>query len=262
MAIIDCTTYNGEADILEIRLNILNDYVDEFVIVEFPITFSGRHKAFSYFERDRERFKEFLPKIKFHYTWDYRDPKFYQLASESPNVPKGGPDHWGREFMQKESIKLALTHLKDDDVVFIGDVDEIWNPELNFYTGQKLKLKVYTYFLNNRSSEEFWGTIVDKYKNIKNSTLNHLRTTDLRRSKDYYGWHFTSLAPELKRKLTDSYTEKSYATKDVLDNLDENVKSSKDFLGRDFTYKIDESEWPEYLKKNREKYRHLLKPEE
>ena len=73
------------------------------------------------------------------------------------------------------------------------------------------------------------------------------------------GWHFTSLGghENVKKKLTDSYTKDSYATDAVLNNLEHNIKESKDFLGRDFTYKIDEESWPQYLKDNKDKYKHL-----
>ena len=37
----DIFTFNNELDILEIRLNILDNYVDYFVIIEGVETFSG-----------------------------------------------------------------------------------------------------------------------------------------------------------------------------------------------------------------------------
>ena len=44
MKIYDCTIFNGENRILEIRLNELNKFVDYFVIVEFGETFTGVKK--------------------------------------------------------------------------------------------------------------------------------------------------------------------------------------------------------------------------
>ena len=75
------------------------------------------------------------------------------------------------------------------------------------------------------------------------------------------GWHFTSMGgyDKVKEKLTDSYTEDSYATEQVLNNLSNNIKDNKDFLGRDFEYKINESELPKYLIDNKERYKHLFK---
>ena len=42
--IYDCFIFNNETDLLDIRLNILNDYVDYFVIVESLETFTGLKK--------------------------------------------------------------------------------------------------------------------------------------------------------------------------------------------------------------------------
>ena|SRR3990167_5517065 len=123
---------------------------------------------------------------------------------------------------------------------------------------EKLKLRVYTYYLNNWSSEEFAGTLVGKWGEIKNECLNHLRS-NTKWTQDYYGWHFTSMHHQLAKKLTDSYTEEDYAHPRVLNELQNNIENNRDFLGRNFTYKVDESQWPDYLKKNREKYLHLLK---
>jgi beta-1,4-mannosyl-glycoprotein beta-1,4-N-acetylglucosaminyltransferase len=179
MARIDIFTYNGEIDLLEIRLNILNNFVDQFIIVEAPTTFSGKTKPL-YFEMHKERFSSFLPKIKYFVIDDYpNDAKILSLADSSPNVPKNGPEHWRREFYQKESIQKALTHLNDEDLCFIGDLDEIWNPEISIPIDDgvyKLKQIVYTYFLNNKSNEPWAGTLVTKYKNVKDTCLNHLRT--------------------------------------------------------------------------------------
>lgn len=269
MQIIDVITYNGEHDILEIRLNILKDYVDQFIICEASTTFSGKRKPL-YFNNFLHGIKDgrynipasTLDKIKYHVIDENYTEEEIALAELSPNTV--GAKHWVHEFLQKESIKKALTHLNDNDLVFIGDVDEIWNPQDNRWNNlasaftRKLKLKVYSYYLNNRSSEEFWGTLVSFYKNIKDECLNHLRSTKHKKT-DHDGWHFTSMHHQITRKLTDSYTKESYATDEVMDSLEDNVKNNKDFLGRNFTYTIDETDLPMYIKSNKLRYKHLWK---
>ena len=44
----DCFIFNHEVELLEIRFNILNDYVDKFIITEGDITFSGLPKESHY----------------------------------------------------------------------------------------------------------------------------------------------------------------------------------------------------------------------
>ena len=258
--VIDVITFNGEFDLLEIRLNILSDYVDEFIIVEATTTFSGKDKPL-YYEKEKARYKKWEGKIKYHIVRPEDEEKYVAMANASPNTR--GASHWKKEFCQKECIKDALVHLKDDDIVFIGDCDEIWNPDYNWNASSgtqtfKLKLKVYSYFINNRSSEIFHGCIWTTYSQIKKECLNHLRSNSTKGLGDE-GWHFTSMGgyEEVKRKLSDSYTRESYWTNEVENNLKNNVENCKDFLGRGFTYKIDESELPKYLIDNKQKYIHL-----
>ena len=44
MKIIDCTTYYAEDLMLDVRLNILNEYVDKFIIVESKFSHRGKPK--------------------------------------------------------------------------------------------------------------------------------------------------------------------------------------------------------------------------
>lgn len=253
--IVDVITFNGEQELFEIRYNILKDFVDKFIVIEFDKTFSGKPKERTFFFN--------LPKVKYFFHTEDVYGKYMELARLSPNTV--GAEHWKMEFSQKESIKDALIHLRDDDLVFIGDCDEIWNPEQMTYfktidKPEKMKLSVYTYFLNNRSSEEFWGTIFSKYKDIKNECLNHLRVNS-KKTNGTYGWHFTSMGgyEKVKKKLSDSYTRESYWTPHVELMLEDNIYLNMDFLGRDFEYKIDESGLPQYLLDYKDKYKHLWK---
>jgi beta-1,4-mannosyl-glycoprotein beta-1,4-N-acetylglucosaminyltransferase len=256
--IYDCFTFNGEYDLLEVRLNVLDEYVDQFIICEAPTTFSGKEKPL-YYEQQKERYSKWAAKIKYFVIDENYSEEERAQAAASPNT--AGADHWKHEFLQKESIKKALAHLNDDDICFIGDCDEIWKPVDEIGDGvYKLSAKVYVYSFNNRSDEPWHGTIVSKYRNIKDSCLNHLRShKDLYIETENDGWHFTSLQDILRRKLEDSYTEDSYATPWVMENLDENIAYNKDFLGRAFTFWTDESELPKYLIDNKEKYGHLFK---
>ena len=254
MAIIDVCTWNNEAELFEIRYNVLSPFVDEFRVIEFDKTFSGKSKE--------KKFNQNWDKVKHYFITEDIWGKYWEEAKKSPNTNYGeGAKHWQIEFAQKESIKDCLTGLDDEDIVYVSDSDEIWQPfPVSNKDIFKLKLRVYTYWLNNRSSEEFWGAIVGKYKNIKGKCLNHIRSTEHTKTKTEWGYHFTSMGgyDKVKEKLTDSYTEETYATKEVLNNLEKNIKENKDFLNRNFTYRIDESEWPLWLKYNKEKYLHLM----
>ncbi len=261
MEVIDVFTFNGETAVLKLHLATLYDYVDKFIIVEANKTFAGNKKPM-YFFRDQRYFAPWLKKVEYYPITDWDDPEIWELAIKSPNTK--GAAHWKREFYIKESIKKALLTLEDEDTVFIGDVDEIIDPNAHFESNSpiKAKLRVYAYYLNNLSDEEFYGTLIAQYKDIKNTCLNHLRSDKgLYAKSDYLGWHFTSMGgiEEVRRKLNNSYTQDSYNTFEVQQKLPERMKEGIDYLGRNFQFTLDESNWPEYLKEHRQDFKYLLK---
>lgn len=257
--IYDVVTYNGERELLDLRLNVLEPFVDQFIVVEFHETFSGKPKSLRY-PPDLRRFTKFFKKLSYFAIPKSVYAEYLPMAQRS--LPETTVPHFYREFCQKESIKWTLASLRDEDVVYIGDVDEIVDPSYyheNFQGIQKFKLLVYTYWLNNRSNEEFWGPIRAHWVDLKDDCLNRARTDQNNRTPYTAGWHFTSMGGyhSVREKLTDSYTEDSYASASVLSALKDVMHQNKDFIGRDFTYWTDESAWPTYLKDHRVKYEHL-----
>ena len=60
MAIYDCFQFFDEEHILDLRLNILNEFVDFFVFVESTIDHQGKPKKLNF---DPKKFKKFNKKI-------------------------------------------------------------------------------------------------------------------------------------------------------------------------------------------------------
>ena len=60
MKIFDCTTYYKEDLMMEVRFNILNKYVDKFVISEAKYSHSGERKKLNF---DINKFSEFKKKL-------------------------------------------------------------------------------------------------------------------------------------------------------------------------------------------------------
>lgn len=263
MAVISCFTYNGELPILKLHLGILDQYVDRFVIVEANKTFTGQEKPLYFFKQQRY-FQPWWGKIDYYVMNEWDDPELWEKAVKSPNTT--GASHWKREFYIKESIHKALKQfkVKPEDTLFIGDVDEIINPLAKYEsdTPFKAKLDVYAYHLNNKSTEQFWGTLIARYEDIQNECLNHLRSDKALYSKGKsLGWHFTSMGgvEEVRRKLNDSYTKETYNTFAVQQALPDRLKQGKDYLGRDFQFTLDESTWPSFLKENKQSFKNLCK---
>lgn len=239
--VIDACLYNGEREIFDLRYNILKDVVDEFVVVEFGKTFSGK---------DKEAHPINLPKVSYHF--------FTQVKDLKPNLPPA----FAMEYNQREMIKECLTHLDDEDVVIMGDVDEVWSRDLLERADcRKARLRPYAYYLNNRSSEDFiLGPVKCRYKFIKALSLNGLRSNPHALTDEYLGWHFTNMGgrEKLINKI-ESYGHQEFNTPEIKDQLSARIEKNEDYIGRRFTFTIDESEWPQYLKDNKDKYIHLCK---
>jgi len=280
--IYDIFTFFNELEILEIRLNILDNFVDYFVIIESTETFSGKPKNLFY-ENNKARFDKWKHKIIYHVIDDVPinpddlkkrllhenisdlDNEIINNTLTSDNVPVG-EIHWFKEFYQKESIKKALVGLNDNDLCFVSDVDEIWNPEIKFTikdTGIfRLRQNMYAYFLNNRSSEKWVGTLLTRYINVKNSCLNHLRTP--RKTKYTYikngGWHFTNMggADRIRDKI-ESYGHQEFNNDKIKTDLESKIMNNTDFIGRDFHFWVDDTMLPTYIINNKDEYKNFFK---
>ncbi len=115
MKVYDCFTFYNEFELLELRLKTLWNVVDYFVIVEADRTHTNEPKPFYFWERQDE-FKEFFPKIR-------------HLPVEM-NVPYSGPGDWSIENAQRDAIIYGLEDAEPDDLIFIGDADEISAPDI------------------------------------------------------------------------------------------------------------------------------------
>jgi hypothetical protein len=67
MTVFDSFIFFNELDLLEMRLNILNDVVDYFVLTESPFTVSGNEKPL-YYQENKDRFGKFNDKIVHYIT--------------------------------------------------------------------------------------------------------------------------------------------------------------------------------------------------
>ena len=117
MKIYDCFSYWDEDLLLELRLNILNDYVDYFVIVEGNKTWQNNYKKLRF---DISKFSKFKDKI------------IYIPVEDMPD----GDNPYLRENFQRNCIFRGLKNTTEDDLIIISDLDEIPNPKVinNFQT--------------------------------------------------------------------------------------------------------------------------------
>lgn len=238
----------NELDILEMRLNVLDPFVDHFVLCEARETFSGIPKRPFYFD-NRKRFEKWREKI---------------IRIVPPNLKTN--DSFERAGFQKDFMRQSIRYLNHNDIVYFGDVDEIWKPQEVGDEVYNLRQLNYSYFLNNRSSEEWIGTVVGKWGKIKNQSFNHWRAHHDNILPDG-GWHFSNMGgiEQIKKKL-ESYDHQEFNTDEVKALLADRMKFGEDYVGRTldwqgkpFSFHIDDSELPEYIKSNKAKYVHLFR---
>ena len=266
--IYDCFTINHELDMLEIRLNVLNDIVDKFVIVEASKTHTGRDKPF-YFDENKNRFEKFLGKI------------IHIKVTEYENCN----DSWDYEHYQRDCIMLGLEDAKDDDIIMISDIDEIPKPETvlkckDLPEIKSLHMENFVYYLNNiavgRICTNEQTTKILFMKDIRNGILDDENSkTTLSKIKFNHknhqtvvpdgGWHFTSCysADETKIKHLSNayhYDETEYTREDLIKNWDCYRKAIRLWHNCEplVTLKLNKY-FPDYILKNKEKYSDLIK---
>lgn len=275
--VVDVFPFFNELELLELRLTMLTPYVDNFVIVECEQTFSGGEKPL-YFSNNRQMFNKWRHKITLHIVdnplqnrRDLRarlstvgDSSLDQwILKETASSPlTAGSFHWKQEFFQKESARKALIGLDDRDVVFYGDLDEIWNPQMTFDWNEqliyRLKQSVYMYWLNNRSSEVWQSAFFAPYRTVRNQLLNDLRagrSINEYRYVDSGGWHFTFQGGEerIRRKI-EAYGHQEFNNKRIKSRVMERLKKNQDIFGRDHKFVRDENDLPPELKEFRQKF--------
>ncbi len=189
--IIDCFTFYNELDLLEYRLNVLNDVVDYFVIVEANQTHAGKQKEL-YFNNNKERFDNFKDKI-IHIVVD---------LPHVGNINIQNNEQWVNEKYQRNCISLGLNkiELNDNDIIIIGDLDEIADPQLlsdikkynlnlSIHT---LEMDFYYYNLNNRQINKWYFSKILSYKIYKelNITCDNIRFSNCSKL-EKGGWHLS-----------------------------------------------------------------------
>ena len=61
MKIFDCTTFYSEDLMMDVRFNVLNEYVHKFIVVESKYSHSGKPKKLNF---DIKKFPKFKDKIE------------------------------------------------------------------------------------------------------------------------------------------------------------------------------------------------------
>lgn len=257
MKIYDCFTFFNELDLLEIRLNELNDVVDYFVLVESKRSFQNKQKSCYYLD-NLDRFKQFNHKI---------------IRLEVPEIIFNDNIRTNEENCWNYIIN-GLSNVDNEDIVMVGALDEI--PEkyiLKKIINDNEKypicifMKFYYYYLNTRFINDYdklyWhGTYITKYSFLnKNNIYEGCIGNGLHARKNsnivYGGWHFSSLGDGKNQKIKSSnfgHNDYNHMTEE---DFNIRIQKLEDPFGRDseILHSIETNEHlPVYVQQNIEKF--------
>jgi beta-1,4-mannosyl-glycoprotein beta-1,4-N-acetylglucosaminyltransferase len=262
MKVYDCFSYLDEDLLLDLRLNIMDQYVDYFVIVESNRTWQNNHKDHKF---NLSRFEKFKDKI------------IYIKVTDMPD----GDNPYVRENYQRNCISKGLINSSDDDLIIISDLDEIPNPDqiknfnknmryavfkqMHFYYKINLQSQINPYWFGSRicvkkylKSPQWLRSL--KFKKRPFWRLDKFRLNNIIQDG---GWHFCNLKkPEqllYKYKnlceTNDPHVFKEKIDKKFLDlnEIKKRVDNGLDIIGRNENFKpiTLDNKFPNYIVKNK-----------
>ena len=295
MKIFDCFQFFDEEMLLDLRLNMLNRYVDRFVIVEATYKHNGEPKKLIF---DINKFSKFKDKITYIIA-DKPDDNLLKIDIQDKDELKESKkisNSYRREGNQVQKILEGIKEAEPNDLILISDLDEIPNLENTKFNEIKNKLiffkqKMFYYKLNLFYNELPWygskGCKKKYFKSpqwirwIKNKKYPIWRLDILFSNKKYNdiyyvengGWHFTNIkTPEdIEKKLLSFVHHHDYEKSGIkLNELKEIINEkkvmydhSKDKKGYKWgkgkkLQTINVDLMPKYISKNLDKYKPWL----
>ena len=275
----DCFPFFNELDILKLRLEIMDPYVDKFVIEEAKYTFSSEPKPLYYLE-NKDMFKKWEHKI------------IHVVVDECPlGIEPHDMDHFQKDFILK-----GLEQCKEDDICIFSDVDEIPNPDIfeSLFASMEmgkiyhLAQRMFYCFLNAEEisgkllsnsgdfdgvKQPMWlGTKVFYYGSLQGRGFWDLRDKKAKENGvrvENGGWHFGYMGgmgeKDLAKRIGDKVVaaaHQEYNSEEILAQVVDRIMTGQDIFGRDAVFArvdIDES-YPKYLREHLDEYDFLIMP--
>jgi beta-1,4-mannosyl-glycoprotein beta-1,4-N-acetylglucosaminyltransferase len=287
--------FYDENVVLDIRLNYLDKFVDKFIIVESQYAHNGEKRKLLF---NISNFKKFSKKIIYIILKKKPKNLIKidksNLIDENPIKVSNAIK---RENFQRNFILEGLKTAKKDDIIIISDIDEIPNlDKFNFKSiSNKIyffEQKYFYYKLNLFNSRKIWyGSRLCKFdkllspqwlRNIKAKNYPLWRIDVLFSNKKYFnnifvkngGWHFSYLKKPtgIKKKLKTYLHHVEYELnpmsvkkissiikkKNAIYDLNLDQRNNNRFLTGSKLQKFDFDQLPDYIKKNKLKFKKWL----
>ena len=142
--------YFDEDLVLDLRFNILNSYVDKFIVAEATKDHSGKDKKLNF---NINNFHKFRNKITYIIVEDMpMNLKYYK---------KNWPVNHLRDQHQRNALARGYKNCDDNDLIMISDIDEI--PDPNKIKEFNIKNKYACFIQKNFQSKINLLNISDNY---------------------------------------------------------------------------------------------------
>ena len=288
MKVFDCTNFLDEKMMFDLRLNLLNDYVDKFIVAESLFTHAGNKKKQNFNIDDYPKFKDKIIYIQI----DKEPEDLHEIKNDSKGPGLKRLNSLKRIQLQYNSLSKGLNDAEDNDLIILSDCDEIPNLKniKDDFSNQILifKQKMYYFKFNllyknldwfgSKACKKFFLIDFEWLRYIKNKKYNFWRfdsffsKTKYRNVKivDHGGWHFSKVKNEsdifytLSNYGEHNEFETSGMTKDDLKRFIDRGELYYDHSldktsSRKFSEKIklekNETYLPKYLLDNQEIYK-------
>ena len=133
MKIIDCTSFYEEHMMYDIRLNILKDKVDKFIVTESTYSHSGEKKKLNFDINNYPKFKD-----KINYIVIDKEPE--GIIPEKNNPLAQRLNSLKRVSLSYDACFDAIKECSNDDFIMLSDNDEIPNLDSKQFKESKSKI--------------------------------------------------------------------------------------------------------------------------
>ena len=189
MKIFDCTTFYNEKMMMDVRFNVLSQFVSKFIVVESTFSHSGKKKELNFNIDDYPKFKDKIIHLVIE-----EEPKNIEKITDNKNSSITKRMNSLKRIEQSYNyMNNGITQADDNDLIVLSDNDEIPNFDSKYFKEVKNNIfifkQLFFYYKFNLFYDRipWFGSKACKKKNLKSfSWLRNLK------NKKYPIWRIDS----------------------------------------------------------------------
>lgn len=228
--VVDCFIYFNEKELFELRINLLKDHVDHFIVAESNQTHSGKPRQF----QCKKLIEEYnLPKDKItvievmYPSESFMHPEQIDVINSSSSESSNEVSAWSRERIQRDAMNRYIESYDDKTVFIVSDCDEILDPTkvqflTNFVREHNIIVKIPLALLEGNANQRVYdgdkpvpwdmSLFICTKQHLSQVTPTNIRSgvgnifgvnwlTQNGANIEDCGWHFTWMGDSERRKV-------------------------------------------------------------